>query len=232
MARLSDLVSVLAKTLNVDEATVALIARYLREAGLISQKGRGRGAAHMTPRDAANLLIGVMASSATKGGPESVRLVREAAYDGAEKNFTGDVIDEPPPFPFLVGESGPRTLGDALEALIEEIVLYGDPQTDQRMPMTNFWLHIVRPGLEGRMELDDGTDVWTARYRRQDPRFDGLKGEAIHKAAREILVPEQGRMKTRTEVAMEAIWRTADAIRGYEPSEGELVRPPYEKRSK
>ena len=55
MAILSELVTTVAKVSGMDQATVALIARHAREAGLIAMSGRGPSAASMGPTDAANL---------------------------------------------------------------------------------------------------------------------------------------------------------------------------------
>jgi hypothetical protein len=73
MARLSDLVKVLAMTEGLDEVSVGIFARRAREAGLILQGGRGRSAARMTVRDAANLLIGVNASALAKDVPKVIK---------------------------------------------------------------------------------------------------------------------------------------------------------------
>jgi hypothetical protein len=59
MAVLSELVNTVAKVTGMDAATVALIARHAREAGLIAMSGRGPSAASMRPTDAANLLIAI-----------------------------------------------------------------------------------------------------------------------------------------------------------------------------
>jgi hypothetical protein len=72
MATLSELVNTIAAVEGIEPATVNLIARYVREAGLISTGGRGSSAAAMGLTDAANLLIGV---NATTTATESARTV-------------------------------------------------------------------------------------------------------------------------------------------------------------
>lgn len=74
MATLSVLVKAIAAVQGLDENQVLWIARYLREDGLISQGGRGRGGAQMTALDAANLLIGVNSPGSAK---QSAALVHE-----------------------------------------------------------------------------------------------------------------------------------------------------------
>jgi hypothetical protein len=76
MATLSDLVSVLAKTTGLPPATVFAYGRFAREAGLISQKGHGRGAAQMTPTDAANLLIAVAGTGVAKEAGAAIKAFR------------------------------------------------------------------------------------------------------------------------------------------------------------
>jgi hypothetical protein len=66
MAALSDLISVLARTTGRPEAEVFAYGRFAREGGLIGQAGRGRGAARMSTRDAANLVIAMLATDVTR----------------------------------------------------------------------------------------------------------------------------------------------------------------------
>lgn len=72
MAKLSDLIPILAKVLPMPERTVAIYARLLRQARLLSTGGRGPGGANMTPEDCARLLIAVMAADQVKDAVEAV----------------------------------------------------------------------------------------------------------------------------------------------------------------
>jgi hypothetical protein len=76
MARLSELVETIARVEGMDLATVRLIARNLREAGLITTSGRGPSAAKMTLADASNLLIAVNASDRVQKTGQTVRTYR------------------------------------------------------------------------------------------------------------------------------------------------------------
>lgn len=66
MAVVTELVDAVAALTGREEASVRLFARTLREAGLMTQGGRGRSAPHMTSLDAARLLIGIMVGSPTR----------------------------------------------------------------------------------------------------------------------------------------------------------------------
>ena len=73
MALISHLVKELALNTGTAEKSITVIARWLREDGLLSQKGRGRGAAQATPLDAARLLIALMVGGKIKDAPQAVR---------------------------------------------------------------------------------------------------------------------------------------------------------------
>jgi hypothetical protein len=110
MATLSELVDTIAAVEDIDPATVALMARYIREAGLISTGGRGPSAATMSLRDAANLLIGV---NATTTAVEAARTV--SAYRELEAHAIRRAPDEP--------RMKYGTLGEAIEQLIHAIIV-------------------------------------------------------------------------------------------------------------
>lgn len=74
MAKLSDLIPATAKVLGIPENTVALYARHLREARLITTGGRGPGGAEMKPEDCANLLLALMLAEHAKDAPFAVGL--------------------------------------------------------------------------------------------------------------------------------------------------------------
>jgi hypothetical protein len=72
MATLSQLVSTLANVMGLPEATVFAYGRFAREAGYISQAGRGRGGAQMTAVDAANLIIALSGTSVTREAGKAI----------------------------------------------------------------------------------------------------------------------------------------------------------------
>ena len=73
MATPGELITAVASVLGVPEATVFQFDRQLAEGGLRSKRGRGRSAARVTPRDASNLLIAVVASPAVKDAVRTCR---------------------------------------------------------------------------------------------------------------------------------------------------------------
>jgi hypothetical protein len=105
MASIGELASTIAEAEGVDPATVALVARYLRETGFIQKKGRGPSAASMLTSDAANLLIAVNASMSTATAAEVVPIYRNlVAVDWTGKKPTSKIGG---------------TFGEALELLID-----------------------------------------------------------------------------------------------------------------
>ena len=106
MGTLSGLVKAIAVVQGLDENQVLWIARYLREAGLITQGGRGRGGARMTVSDAANLLIGVNAPGAPKDSAALVQAFRDL-------DLTFDALSDPDP--------------DEWDASSEEVFRRGSP---------------------------------------------------------------------------------------------------------
>jgi hypothetical protein len=77
MATLTELVDAIAAVEGLDRSTVSLIARYIREAGLITTGGRGTSAATMGLTDAANLLIAVNATATAADAPKTVTTYRK-----------------------------------------------------------------------------------------------------------------------------------------------------------
>ena len=94
MASLKALVDVVAEVEHLDPATVSLIAREVREAGLIKTGGRGTSAAQMTLADAANLLIAVNTSSIVREAPQAIKLYRGLQYAFSPRPKFGDILEE------------------------------------------------------------------------------------------------------------------------------------------
>ena len=70
---IGEFVKVVSKATGVAEATVALFARVLREAGLLTTGARGVNAPHMKAIDAARILIAMMVTEKPSRAAEAVR---------------------------------------------------------------------------------------------------------------------------------------------------------------
>jgi hypothetical protein len=112
MARLPALVAALARTDGRDAETLGWIARVAREQGLITTTKRGTGAAEMTPRDAANLLIAANVADAPREALPLVPMVRAFVprLPSEEDRTAADVFGE---------ITRAENFGDALEAAID-----------------------------------------------------------------------------------------------------------------
>jgi hypothetical protein len=110
MATLSELAATIAKAEGMDPATVALTARYVREAGFIEKRGRGPSAASMGVKDAANLLIAINAASSVGAAAAVVRDYRGLIAINDDSNVNG-------------------TFGEALELLIKSAIERKLPST-------------------------------------------------------------------------------------------------------
>jgi hypothetical protein len=114
MARLPQLIDAISKTSGRDRSSVEHWARAIREAGLITTTKRGVGAAEMTTRDAANLIIAANAAENTKEALQAVPQFRdlETWYSTSETQAFEGV--------FARLKDAP-TFGEALEELIEGV---------------------------------------------------------------------------------------------------------------
>ena len=110
MAKSGELIDAIAHAAgNLDSVTVGSYYRAIREAGLTTPSARGRGAADMTIRDAANLIIAIGASNTAKGAPDVVK-----EYRSLRRNHNSAGRQEAPGYSWL-----PSLAGDAIEKLIE-----------------------------------------------------------------------------------------------------------------
>jgi hypothetical protein len=69
-------------------------ARSVREAGLITSRGRGPSAAEMNEADAANLLIAVNAAETARAAPDTVRRFRALRMSHENQRAFGAVLEE------------------------------------------------------------------------------------------------------------------------------------------
>jgi hypothetical protein len=116
MATLTQLVKTVAKVEGLDPATVGLIARNVREAKLITTRGRGVSAAVMDATDAANLLIAVNASNKATDALTALRTFSRLKVEH-NKEVDRDL-----------------TFGNALKALLEAAVNRSFPERYMSCP--------------------------------------------------------------------------------------------------
>jgi hypothetical protein len=116
MAKLSALIPAVASSLGLPEKTVAIYARHLREARLISTGGRGPGGAEMTPQDCANLLMAIVGGNLAK---DSALTIDHYASLPAGRDEQRDRWElENFKIPKLITLQERHSFGAALEALI------------------------------------------------------------------------------------------------------------------
>jgi hypothetical protein len=107
MATLSEVVEVIAEVEGIDAATVAWVGRSLREAGLVTKRGRGPSAAQMGWSDATNMLIAVNATrNAAEAARAALRYRRFRPYEDQFPEFWQDRMNRD------------FTLGEAIEQLL------------------------------------------------------------------------------------------------------------------
>jgi hypothetical protein len=116
MAKLPTLIAKLAPLDGRSMETVAHVARVIRERGLMTTTKRGVGAAEMTVRDAANLLIALNGAQVPKDAPDAVEHYR--SFSRVSRHASQ------PEYPELMHQAfNASTFGDALEKLIETVPL-------------------------------------------------------------------------------------------------------------
>jgi hypothetical protein len=121
MAKLSDLIPTLAKVLPMPERTVAIYARLLRQARLLSTGGRGPGGANMTPEDCARLLLAIMAADQVKDAVGTVQTFWDLTMEAVHSRDTvvEDEQDQWLPLPPAVGSLlVVRNFGEMMSGLI------------------------------------------------------------------------------------------------------------------
>lgn len=121
MAKLPDLVRAAAHATGETEASIKVLARSLREGGLITTFGRGRHGAEMSSRDVASLLLGLaVAGDMTKAAAAveslgSTRTVMAGIYDPDVIELSRESFSAM--FPSLARD----TLADTMICLIEAL---------------------------------------------------------------------------------------------------------------
>lgn len=116
LARLPALVDAITAHDPRGRPTIAHIARQVRNAGLIESTKRGAGAAKMTFRDAAILVIGAYGDTNPAGAVEAVERMRAFTPEAPDTHAANKAADLPSHFTWLRDAGG---FAETLEKMIE-----------------------------------------------------------------------------------------------------------------
>lgn len=202
MPILSQLIKTISEILDVPKRSGPQYARGLRDAGLISVRGRGPSAAIMTPTDATNLLLGLMASTQIRTAAEAVVQARALEYRSSEVNMSGVVDKRIPPYPFFKSGGTPPTLGDVLDGMFNQAITENGLLDDAGARLRVLDFMIIRPGVFAAIKLDTLKDCWEAHF-----------GEPAS--------PHECRMSVEAIIGHQEFFRISDALRGDELTEAE-----------
>ena len=136
LARLPAVVDVLASLDTRPRTTLDNAVRGVREAGLVQTTKRGRGAAEMTPLDAAILLLGVY------GTDQAVRAPQAASRFSGLPRMTESLLPK-----ILARVASAKTLGEAVAALIEASRTHAAPTLEVAS-----WLELGAPAQPAKMD--------------------------------------------------------------------------------
>jgi hypothetical protein len=139
VARSTQLGECVAEVLGLRPTTTASHVRNLREAHLLTKTGRGITGAHMTPRDAAHLLIAATCSQDVKDSVETVRRYGKLPHVG---NAWRD-------FPALAALGEQHTFADALATLLDSASI----QFLASDPKSTVFVTFDYPNVEARLEV-------------------------------------------------------------------------------
>jgi hypothetical protein len=119
MLTLNHLANLIALLLGERPETMQLIARNLREAGLVASGGRGRGGARQEPRHVANMLIGAIAADqvADVAGSVATCAGLEVTETPGRRTRLGEARERPKELLFATRKG--VQFGGALSGLVE-----------------------------------------------------------------------------------------------------------------
>ena len=172
---LSDLITELSVMSGIPEASIAVVARRLREDGLLSQKGRGRGAAQATPLDAARLCIALMIGGKAKDASIVVAdfgQLRLSSFDVEPEHAYGGLTLE------AVGLTPDHTFEEGLAALI---ALWGGQSRRDDGSVGRSGGHVARDARAPQRQRHDGPHLLRrVRLHLQSRRVDpGRQGDGF-----------------------------------------------------
>ena len=139
MARLPAFVADLAAHDRRGRPTVEVIARTIRERGLISTTKRGRGAADMTTEDAAALLIALCVSESPASAPEITSRFLALQAITADTYIASSIGKVPEIISLIAGEA-------QLQGVITRLLEHIDKFIDLRLASASFRASARQPG--------------------------------------------------------------------------------------
>jgi hypothetical protein len=90
MARASELIKKMSEFTSIAEVTIARYARFAREAGLLSQAGRGNSGAQMKAEDAVNLLACILIGGTAQEADTLIKKFQEITVYGRSADHIDD----------------------------------------------------------------------------------------------------------------------------------------------
>ena len=157
MATPGQLVQVMAGVLGISKATITQYDRVLAENGLRSKSGRGKSAARITSRDAANLLIAVAASPIF--GSSAKEAVSNCKFYGSMPVVASRSKGNFSQFGLPILDRLPKqhSFADALSALIDAVgEEFGPPANRKHLLSAEMTLNVqlIGPDPSGQIIVD------------------------------------------------------------------------------
>lgn len=139
-----------------------------------------------------------------------MKIARRATLDSVRGS-------KPYPYRFLKDDHGNiTTIGDIVEALIEEAVRFGDPLTSENLPITNLFFSVSDHGENSWFDLDTGDVQHAFLFKHDDPRLNGLKPIERAKATKEIFKARRKGLRVVTQIDLHHVHEIAEVLRGSE----------------
>jgi hypothetical protein len=177
MAKLKDLVRVMALTLGDPEKSVNVHAMHLRKAKLLSSTGRGLHSSDMRPSDATNLLLACIHVGTAKDSADVVARLRSATKHHSDEVRGRIVASVPPPAAAFQKLAARHTLGTALDTLFKEWASHGHilaEHIDEPFDAIHLDLVTTAVGWKAYLSFWHGDYDWVIDYGQSRPEFDGI----------------------------------------------------------
>jgi hypothetical protein len=233
MAVMKNVISGFSSILGVPKPTVNMHYRLLREAGRFVQSGRGRGAAHVGPEDAAMLLLSLLHPGEIKNTGTITKYRYDAIFDGALQKYPEEAeryVETVPPFDVLRNSPAvPRTLGEVLAIAIDTTVRYGGMKCDKGSLIHTFDVEINNiVNFHGILIASGSSGMHRIKYldKRPDDVFYELEEKRLF--WRKDHAKSIGFIETTKSISGVTIKNIANLFREFKLREGESFIPSYD----